>query len=87
MLTKEDINEAMVIAVHAQNSGLNEVQIDSERAVTLCEMASKSIDRGVKLVEFRAFFEGIIDNAPIDAPVESLDIYRGFIDQIDEVLS
>lgn len=87
MLTKEDINEAMVIAVHAQNSGLNEVQIDSEHAVTLCEMASKSIDCGVKLVEFRAFFEGVIDNAPSDTPVESLDIYRGFIEQIDEVLS
>jgi hypothetical protein len=38
------------------------------------------------LCNHRAFFEGIIEHAPEGTPVEQLEMYRGFVQQIDEVL-
>lgn len=39
------------------------------------------------LCNHRAFFEGIIEHAPEGTPVDHLEMYRGFIEQIDEVLN
>lgn len=38
------------------------------------------------LVNYRAFFEGIIEHAPKGTPKDQIKMYRGFIAQIDEVL-
>lgn len=66
----------------------NNMATGSDEEMKAMKIALESHDKmAVKLSEFRAFFEGIIEHAPSDSPVESLEIYRGFIDQIDEVLS
>ena len=55
------------------------------------EAAVQAINAHDKMAELlcnhRAYFEGIIEHAPEDTPVEFLDMYRGFVDQIDEVLN
>ena len=60
----------------------------SDDHVRAANKAIKSHDTMAEMLcNHRAFFEGIIEHAPENTPVEQLDMYRGFIEQIHEVLN
>ena len=68
------------------NEADNTPRFDTEAIEAAVIAINKHDEMAIKLSEFRAFFEGIIEHAPEGAPVESLEIYRGFIEDIDATL-
>jgi hypothetical protein len=60
---------------------------DDEKAQAAAHAINTHDQMAVLLSSHRAFFEGILEHAPADAPIESLDIYHNMINEIDEVLN
>ena len=76
-MTGEEVNN--IVKSHGEDKFIHVSDIE--------QIASRHDLMAEKLVNHRAYFEGIIEHAPEDTPVEVLDMYRGFVEQIDEVLN